>query len=196
MELEKRYASLASFSAEGDGMTFSGIAIPYNQVTTIHGETRGGPYDETFRLGAFAKTLAERWHGKPVPLFQSHDYSRFGIGVAETLEETPEGLRGTWRLSDVQAGRDAATLIRDQVVTGLSVGFEPLKSNTIKASQRGESRNLVERTEVRLREVSLCAFPAYEGALVTAQRSENGRRLEDLAAARLVLVDRFGHIQR
>jgi uncharacterized protein len=190
---EVRFASLDLFDGTDDGMGFSGLAIPYGAVTTIDGDMVR-PYDETFRLGAFAKTLRER-NGKPVPLLASHDYRSFGIGYAEELTEASDGLQGHWRLSDVQAGRDAAVLVRDRVVTGLSIGFEPIKNRITRAADRGESRDLVERTEVRLYEVSLCQFPAYELAGVTG-RSENQRNLAQLAETRAQLVDRFGRIKR
>jgi len=175
-------------------MTFGGVAIPYAEATRIEGIFDGG-YDEIFTKGAFKKTLAER-NGKPVPLLQSHDYRSWGIGYAEQLEETDRGLEGIWRLSDVQGGRDASVLIHDRVLSGLSIGFEPVTNRITKGKDRGVGMvDLVERKEVKLYEVSLCTFPAYELAAVTGQRS-TGRSLEQLAEVRDQLVDRFGRIRR
>jgi Escherichia/Staphylococcus phage prohead protease len=186
-----RFANIDS--ASGDGMTISGLAIPFGAVATIRGELPK-PYDETFSMGAFYKTL--RGRNKPVPLLKSHDYRDWAIGGAEELVETDEGLMGTWRLSDVPMGRDAATLIRDGVLTGLSIGFEPLANRVTAGSERRAGRDLVERTEVKLHEVSLCTFPAYELAGVTGQRAMGGRSLAELALTRADLVDRFGRIAR
>lgn len=197
--MEVRYAALESFEGDADGMTFRGLAIPYNQQATISAPDMPRPYDETFRKGAFAKSLSTRWANRPVPLCQSHDHTAEGIiGGAESLEETPAGLMGQWRLSDIQAGRDAAVLIRDRVLTGLSIGFQPLQGKTTRARDRtdGGERDLVERTEARLLEVSLCLFPAYEMAGVTAQREEQVRLVADLSEVRQALVDRFGRVLR
>jgi HK97 family phage prohead protease len=187
-----RFAAIEA-TPEGDGMTFTGLAVPYGAVVTIRGETPDA-YDETFALGAFAKTLRER--NKPVQLLKSHDYRDWPIGGAEGLQETPEGLVGTWRLSDTERGREAATLIRDGVLGGLSIGFEPMANKVTKGKERLAGRDLVTRTEVKLREVSLCTFPAYELAGVTGQRSLGGRSLTELAAQRAQLVDRFGRVKR
>lgn len=189
MTVLTRYASIDG----SDGMTISGLAIPYGAIVTIRGETPKA-YDETFTLGAFRKTLRER--NKPVPLLKSHDYKDWAIGGAEDLTETPEGLVGTWRLSDTERGREAATLIQDGVLGGLSIGFEPLANRVTPGTERRAGRDLVERTEVKLREVSLCTFPAYELAGVTGQRSLGGRSLAELALTRADLVDRFGRIAR
>ena len=197
--MEVRYAALESFDGDADGMTFRGVAIPYNAVALISAPDNPRPYDETFKRGAFAKSLSTRWANRPVPLCQSHDHSAEGIiGGAEALEESPAGLMGQWRLSDIQAGRDASVLIRDRVLTGLSIGFQPLQSKTTKARDRadGGERDLVERTEARLLEVSLCLFPAYELAGVTAQRAEGFRSVSDLVQAREQLLDRFGRVLR
>ena len=197
--MEVRYAALESFDGDADGMTFRGVAIPYGQTTLISAPDHPRPYDEVFRKGAFKTSLATRWAARPVPLCQSHDHTAEGvIGGAESLEETPAGLVGQWRLSDIQAGRDAAVLMRDRVLTGLSIGFAPVQSKTTRARDRqdGGERDLVERTEARLLEVSLCLFPAYELAGVTSQRSEGFRTVGDLQEARQSLLDRFGRVQR
>ena len=197
--MEIRYAALESFEGDADGMTFRGMAIPYNQVALISAPDNPRPYDETFKKGAFAKSLGTRWANRPVPLCQSHDHSAEGIiGGAENLEEAPGGLMGQWRLSDIQAGRDASVLIRDRILTGLSIGFQPILSKTTRARDRtdGGERDLVERTEARLLEVSLCLFPAYEMAGVTAQRAEGTRSVADLVEARQSLLDRFGRVLR
>ena len=197
--MEVRYAALEAFDADADGMTFRGVAIPYNQVALIGGPDMPRPYDEVFKKGAFARTLSHKWANKPVPLCMAHQHDEI-LGGAEQLEETSAGLMGTWRLSDIQAGREAAVLMRDRVLTGLSIGFSPIQSKTTKARDRtdgwGGERDLVERTEARLLEVSLCLFPAYETAGVTSQRQEGTRSVSDLQEAREGFLDRWGRVLR
>jgi phage head maturation protease len=66
-----------------------------------------------------------------------------------------------------------------------------------RAAERGSDRDLVERKSVRLHEISLCQFPAYELATVAGQRSMvTGRSLASLAETRGQLVDHFGRIRR
>lgn len=195
--MEVRYAALESFDGDADGMTFRGVAIPYGQTALVSGPDNPRPYDEVFRKGAFTKTLATKWANRPVPLCLAHHHED-AIGGAEAMEEASSGLMGQWRLSDIQAGREAAVLIRDRVLTGLSIGFQPIQSKVTKARERsdGGERDLVERTEARLMEVSLCLFPAYEMAGVTAQRSEGARSVADLVEVREQLLDRFGRVMR
>ena len=195
--MEVRYAALETFDGDADGMTFRGLAIPYNQPTYIAGPDMPRPYDEVFRKGAFAKTLSEKWANRSVPLCLAHDHTT-AIGGADLMEETSAGLVGQWRLSDVQAGREASVLMRDRVLTGLSIGFAPVQSRKTAARDRtdGGTRDLWERTEAKLLEVSLCLFPAYEMAGVTSQREEGTRTVADLVVAREGLLDRFGRVLR
>jgi HK97 family phage prohead protease len=195
--MEVRYAALEAFEGDADGMTFRGVAIPYGQQALISGPDNPRPYDEVFRKGAFAKTLASKWANKPVPLVMAHHHDDV-LGGAEVMEESSAGLMGQWRLSDIQAGREAAVLIRDRVLTGLSIGFQPIQSKVTRARERTDDgeRDLIERTEARLLEVSLCLFPAYELAGVTAQRQEGSRSVADLVEAREQLLDRFGRVLR
>jgi hypothetical protein len=189
-QLERDFAIDA---VSDDGMTIYGLAMPFNRIATVS-DFGGAPYDEMFRFGAFTKTIRERMNR--IPLIKSHEVRDWGIGATKDLQETPDGLRGEWRLSDTDRGREASTLVRDGVLSGLSIGFSPLDGVETPGRSRAEGRKLVERTEVRLREVSLCTFPAYEMAGVTGQRSEAVRTLTELAEARQDLMDRFGRIRR
>lgn len=61
----------------------------------------------------------------PAPkLFQYHDNTK-PIGLVTERVETPEGMLFTARISDTTAGREALTLMADQVLDAVSVGATP-----------------------------------------------------------------------
>lgn len=148
-----------------DGRTVFGLAVPFDQEALV--SDGGRPYREVFRMGAFTKTIAES--GQRVKFLLNHDkFNRLPLGRATTLREDPSGLVGEFRVSATREGDEALELVRDGVLDSFSVGFAPVK-------HRGTS--LVERTEVKLREVSITPFPSYAGALV------GGLRIDDDDAA-------------
>ena len=158
--------SSADFEIRGDGRTVVGIAVPFDEPTEIR-DTYGA-YTEVFRRGAFAKTIRER--AQAIKFLVNHDaMQRLPIGAATLLREDAAGLYAEFRVSATRDGDEALTLIEDGVLDGLSVGFTPVKG--------GDRRkgNLVERIEVKLREVSAVAFQAYPGAKVLAVRSDGTR---------------------
>lgn len=145
----------------GDGRTVYGILMPFGQEAEVNDGY--GPYVESFRRGAFTKTIRER--AGRVKLCLNHDkYNRFPVGRDTTLREDPAGLYGEFRLSSTRDAEEALTLVRDGVVDSFSVGFLPVKERTIRPA-------VIERTEVALLETSLVAFPAYQGAAIAGVRS-------------------------
>ena len=199
--------------AGGDGRTLVGLAVPYDAELEVDDWWDAG-YTEVFRKGAFAKTIRDR--ARPVPLLVSHAHRSLGIGRAVRLEETDAGLEADFHLTEgVQQADEVLALVADEAIGGLSIGFEPVQDRTTKGPNRTppRDRDLVERTEVVLREVSVCNFPAYAGAGVSGIRShvaavpadalarhpsvatlaaERGRLLE----ARTAAVDRWGRVVR
>jgi HK97 family phage prohead protease len=159
-------------STRGDGRTVYGIAMPFDREATVN--DGWGDYVEVFRKGSFAKTLREAGN---VRLLVNHDkQQRLPIGRATTLREEAAGLYGEFRVSQTRDADEALTLIRDGVVDAFSVGFIPVKEN--------ETAGVIERTEVKLQEVSVVAFPAYADAVIGGVRSVLG--IGDVEARRLV----------
>lgn len=113
--------------------------------------------------GAFARSLARP--GRRVKLLWQHDPSR-PIGVWETLSEDANGLWVSGRLlAEVQAGAEAAALLKAGAVDGLSIGYRAVRAE--KTPQGG--RRLV---EVDLWEVSLVTFPMLPEARAAAPEAE------------------------
>lgn len=154
--------------AGGDGRTVYGLAVPFDREATVNDGY--GPYQEVFRRGAFAKTIQEG--AKRVKFLGNHDRRKFPLGTATMLREDTAGLVGEFRVSNTQDGNDALELVRDGALDSFSVGFAPVKD-------RKAGKNLLERLEVKLSEVSLVAFPAYAGAVVAGVRAQLAEHLSD-----------------
>jgi HK97 family phage prohead protease len=162
--LRRAWSPHLDLEIRGDGRTVYGLAVPFDSPTPIR--DRSGTYDEVFRMGAFADTIRER--GDRVKFLANHDRQTMPLGKAIMLREDPAGLIGEFRVSATPAGDAALELIRDGVLDALSIGFAPIQS----VGREGRDP-VVERTAVKLMEVSAVAFPAYEGALIAGVRSED-----------------------
>lgn len=128
-------------------MRFAGYAALFDRVD------RGG---DVVRRGAFAGAVK----GGPgrVPLLWQHEAGR-PIGRIEHLSEDTRGLRVIGRLSATRGGREAAALLKDGAIGGLSFGYR------VKGSREGARREL---TDLELVEVSLVTFPMQPAARVHA----------------------------
>ena len=186
---------------EGDGRTLVGLAVPYDAELEV--SDWWDDYTEVFRKGAFAKTISDR--GRPVPLLVSHEHRALPIGAATALSETDAGLTAAFHLSNTMRADEVLALVTDGALSGLSIGFEAVQQRITKGSARDPAadRDLVERTEVNLREVSVCNFPAFAAAGVTGVRSSSHPSLASLAAERGRLqgvrtdaLDRWGRVVR
>jgi uncharacterized protein len=187
----------------GDGRTLVGLAVPYDEELEV--SDFWDEYTEVFRKGAFAKTITDR--AQPVPLLVAHEHRTLPIGAATTLAETDAGLEAQFHLSATARADEVLELVRDRAISGLSIGFQPVQQRVTKGSARDPAahRDLVERTEVNLREVSICNFPAFAGAGVTGVRTDRGSHpslgalaLERarLETARANALDRWGRVVR
>lgn len=128
-------------------MRFAGYAAIFDRPD------RGG---DVVRAGAFGRSL-KRGAGA-VPLLWQHDPAR-PVGRIEYLREDGRGLRVIARLSGGSAGREAAALLKEGAVAGLSFGYR------VRASKGEAPREL---TDVELVEISLVTLPMQPRARVHA----------------------------
>jgi len=128
-------------------MRFAGYAAVFDRAD------RGG---DVVRGGAFARSLKRQ--GGAVPLLWQHEAGR-PIGRIEYLKEDRRGLRVIGRLSSGAAGREAAALLKEGAVSGLSFGYR------VRAARGQVPREL---TELELVEVSLVTLPMQPRARVHA----------------------------
>ena len=161
--------------AEGDGMSFTGYASVFNSPS----EDLGG-FIEYVAPGAFKRSLQSR---NEVKLLWNHDsgepLASLRGGTMQLVEDN-RGLKVTAQLPNTTRGRDIAELLRTKVIDSMSFGFNVIKDSW---STNGQTRTL---ESVRLFEVSIVSFPAYEAT--TAQvRSSQTINPDQLADALLKL---------
>lgn len=117
--------------------------------------------------GAFAKSLA-KWQaeGRLPPLLWQHDADE-PIGVWRQMFEDSHGLfvKGELFVHDITRARETSKLLRENVVTGLSIGYRAVTSH------RDAATGARVLTEVELLEVSVVTFPANDMARVRRVKS-------------------------
>ena len=141
-----------SFEVRLDAETreVTGLAVPYGSTADI-----GGVYREAFAPGAIRSV-------EDVKLFWQHSEP---IGKILEGRDTEAGFEIRAKISDTPRGNEAYTLLRDGVINKFSVGFVPVEQT--------RDGDLVTRTLVDLKEVSLVSFPAFAGASVAEVREES-----------------------
>lgn len=146
--------------SSGGQRTIVGIAVPYGVPQRINARLT-----EQFRRGAFAAQINAAHR---IVFTRDHygDGTLGGhiIGKATLLRDDAAGLYGEFRVSRTMVGDETLELVRDNVLTDLSIGFREGQN----ASLGG---GIVERVTAELREVAVVPEGAYgERALVTAVR--------------------------
>jgi uncharacterized protein len=157
----------------GDGMTFEGYAAVFNSES----EDLGG-FREFIAPGAFKRSLQSR---NEVKLLWNHDAGEPLASVRGgtlKLTEDARGLKVEARLANTSRGRDVAELIRSKTVDSMSFGFSVIKDTW---NAEGNVRTL---NAVRLFEISMVSFPAYQATAGTVSvRSSNTIDADQLADA-------------
>ena len=134
---------------EGDGRTLEGVAVPYGSVISTWDGAETFDADCVFDDTDTAKLCYQ--HGEL-------------IGRILDAHPQEDGLHITAHISDTQRGRDVVALLRDGALDSLSVGFMPIDDEV-------DKQGVTHRRRVRLLEVSVVSWPAYEAAKITSQRS-------------------------
>lgn len=135
------------------GYEGSGIAVPFGEEYNAYWFTESFDRDCEFEGMESAK------------LYYQH---RDAIGRIPAHASEDAGLRIDYVISRTARGDEAATLVRDGVIDSLSIGFEGLD---YRVETREDGSEAIVWTRVRIREVSLVSFPAYESATLTEVRA-------------------------
>lgn len=138
-----------------------GRAVPYNEDADI------GWFLEQFAPGSLAKSIQEA--ARDLPLLLWHDNRSWPIGAADEWEDGKAGLDGIWRLDQSEPAQRAAQLVDDGMLTGMSIGFSPIRSQWTYVDDWNPDlgpghKDRVVRQEARLIETSLVPTGAYVGA--------------------------------
>ena len=154
MSVEQRSITIEDFELRqaGDGMSFSGYAAVFDSPS------QPLPFVETIAPGAFKRSLSSR---NNVRMLLNHDTSRvLGTTRAKTLRlaEDSKGLHVEADLPETTYGRDLSVSMQRGDVDSMSFGFSVPKGGD-SWNEDGSRRTL---REVRLHEVSVVTFPAYE----------------------------------
>lgn len=172
----------------GNGMTFEGYAAVFNSPS----DPIGGQFTEYVLPGAFKRSLEAR---NDVKLLWNHDTGEvLGSTRSGTLKlvEDSHGLKAIAELPNTQRGRDTAELLRRGDIANMSFGFTVPKGGD-SWRDNGSTREL---HSVRLHEVSIVAFPAYQASSASVRsvtidadtladglmRLENGEELDSAQA--------------
>ncbi len=154
MRERKRMAFALQVKALGADGTFAGYASVFDIVDNQKDIMMKGAFSATLKQGAGAvKLLWQHQQDEP-------------IGVFERMFEDSVGLYVEGRLLlDVQKANEAYALLKAGAVSGLSIGYSPVR---YKIDANSGVRMLA---EVDLFEVSLVTFPANAAATVTVVKS-------------------------
>jgi len=138
--------------------SFSGYLSVFNNVDA---------YREAVMPGAFADTLNEwKASGRMPPILWQHSSSE-PIGPFTKMQEDERGLyvEGRLLVADLQRAREAHSLVKHRVVSGMSIGFETV-------GEEIDKENRVRKlTKIKLWEGSIVTFPANQEAQIEAVKS-------------------------
>jgi HK97 family phage prohead protease len=139
-----------------DSGTFTGLASTYGPPADLVGDV--------VEPGAFRQAIQNQ--GRGFPLLWAHMQSE-PLGLAK-ISDSPAGLtvNGSLLMSDPAAQR-AYDHLKMGSIKGLSIGYQADPANTT-YSDDGAVRTL---KSIRLFEISLCAVPANQNAVVQSVKS-------------------------
>ena len=104
---------------------------PYRDVTTV--DAGAGPYLEKFLPCAFRDQVEEA-RAAPLRVWLTREHRKgidHVIGHAVRLLDLPGGLYGSFRVKDGVEGDEALAMVREGVLSGMSMEATPLRSRTV-----------------------------------------------------------------
>lgn len=141
--------------ADLDKMEFEGYASAFDVKDS---------WGDIVRKGAFLKTIGENF-GR-IKVLANHNVQQ-PIGLPIKLEEDSIGLYFKAKVSKTTIGIDTMQLIKDKVITEMSIGYDVIKDNWSDEGYR-------ELKEVRLWEFSPVTWGANSQALIKSLKQNGG----------------------
>ncbi len=173
LEFKRMRFKMDSFD-EGEGL-FSGYAAVFDNIDS------GGDIIEP---GAFTKTLAEGWDR--VKILALHNDCWLPIGRPIELREDENGLYISAKISDTAMGKDVKILLRDGVLSELSIGYDPIIFDY-------DENGLRHLREVKLWEVSVVTWAMNQEAVITGYKSAAGNPDRAVPPAQTTLSGETGN---
>lgn len=143
-----------TFRVNPEKRTISGLAVPWGAVA------RSGFANWRFEKGSLHWADEGR-----VKMLRDHDTTQ-PVGRAVRLQTTPAGLDVSFKIARGAEGDRVLELAEDGVLDGLSVGIDFAEGDDWQRDPTDESVRLVRKAT--LREVTITAMPAFDGARVSS----------------------------
>lgn len=136
-------------SADETTGEFSGYAAVFGNVDA------GG---DVIERGAFAKTIVDDFDR--IKILSQHDNCDLPIGKPIELREDGKGLYIRGKISDTQKGRDIQTLLKDGVLTEMSIGYDAV------AFDYDSEPSIRHLREIKLWEISIVTWAMNDQAKI------------------------------
>jgi HK97 family phage prohead protease len=130
---------------------FEGYASYFNNIDS---------YGDVIQKGAFTKTLQD--NKNRIKILWQHNTSE-PIGLPTKMIEDENGLFVEGKISMTETGKKAMTLMRDGVITEMSIGYDVIKDDF------KDNKRILK--ELRLWEFSPVTFGANDKARITGAKS-------------------------
>jgi HK97 family phage prohead protease len=163
--LTRQWSQLRDAEIKDEGRTLILACVPFDTPARV--DDGEGPYREVFRHGAFRSVASAP---NRVELRYRHDQSGAPYGFGIALVEDSQYLLGHFRVAPSAAGDQLLSLVRDDQLGGVSIGY------IAGQSREGADADgpLIERMRVKvLHEVSLTNAATYADAKVLALREQD-----------------------
>ncbi len=172
-----------------------------DEKLTVHGYIETGvpsklldngkiAWREIIQKGVFGKAINDSIaRGEEIDLLYNHDKNQIlasNVNDSFILEEDEVGLYFEAKISETTWGKDAYTLIKDGIISGLSFGMRVLDSYWSKGIDNVNIRTI---TAIELFEVSILKQPAYASTLV---ETRGFKKIEDVEVPDDIELRLFG----
>ena len=141
-------------SADGERRVIAGKIVPFETP----GNTSVGKV-------VFAKGSIDVGDPGKIKMLMQHRNDK-PIGRMQKFNEAEDGIYASFKISASMQGTDALTLAGEQLIDGLSVGVDVIKSS--------QKKDYIYVTKATLKEVSLVESPAFAEAQVTNVAASEG----------------------
>jgi HK97 family phage prohead protease len=177
--LETKDFKFTLSAMDDEAGTFTGYASIWGAVDS---------YGDIVDKGAFRRTVKDN---QQFPLLWSHDIGE-PIGVVRPKEDST-GLKVEGHINlDVQRGRETRSLMKQGAVSGLSIGYQVVKSEPDEV-EKSPVRRL---KEIKLWEISPVVFGACPGALVADIKADECSELIDEEPEKSTSIEKPAEISK